>query len=103
MLFHCVRAVHEGGKTEIDNQSVRVAWHKALPLRVFICPSCHVINIGCVGSPRGLGTALLKSGLVGKEAEAVYPLCERVLRLRVSSGSCARIAMIVWELGGLHR
>lgn len=34
------RAIREGGKIEIDGQHIRVGWHPALPLRVFVCPVC---------------------------------------------------------------
>jgi hypothetical protein len=34
-------SVHEAGNLEIDGQPIRVAWHKALPLRVFVCPVCE--------------------------------------------------------------
>jgi len=36
-----LRALPGGGKIEIDNQLVSIAWHPALPLRVFICPRCE--------------------------------------------------------------
>lgn len=34
------RTIPEAGKVEIDGQQIRVAWHPALPLRCFTCPSC---------------------------------------------------------------
>jgi hypothetical protein len=31
----------EAGKIEIDGHPVRVSWHRALPLPVFVCPACE--------------------------------------------------------------
>jgi hypothetical protein len=102
MLFHCFRAVHEGGKIEIENQSVRVAWHKALPLRVFMCPSCEGDKYRLHRVDAWACSALLKSGLGGKEAEAGYTVCERTLRDSEFKRPVCKDCDAVWELGGLH-
>ncbi|MBV9532598.1 MAG: hypothetical protein JO283_16435 [Bradyrhizobium sp.] len=37
-------AVPEPGKISLDGASVRLSWHTALPLPVFICPQCQQIR-----------------------------------------------------------
>ena len=37
-------AVPEPGKISLDGTSVRLSWHTALPLPVFICPQCQQIR-----------------------------------------------------------
>jgi hypothetical protein len=34
-------AVHEAGNLELDGQQIRLGWHRALPLRVLVCPACE--------------------------------------------------------------
>jgi hypothetical protein len=34
-------AIPEPGILEIDSQPLRLGWHRALPLRTFVCPTCN--------------------------------------------------------------